>query len=131
MEGRVWRRPLTMVQKFEPNEYVAACAYGVCNMDGYVFHDYNGNGRIDDGDDYIYSNDACDSPFVVQGVESTVPKNNVLVFGSDQLEWGWFWGIPYVEGVKESEKGNGTPAFHWEDHVTTKWNENPERPNHS
>lgn len=25
MEGRVWRRPLTMVQKFEPNEYVAAC----------------------------------------------------------------------------------------------------------
>ena len=25
MEGRVWRRPLTEVQKFEANEYVAAC----------------------------------------------------------------------------------------------------------
>ena len=130
MERRVWRRPLTMVQKFEANEYVAACAYGVCNMDGYVFNDYNGNGRIDDRDDYIYKNNACDSPFVVQGAESTVPKNNVLVFESDQLEWG---GVifPYVKGVKESEKGNGIPAFHWDDHVTTKWNKNPERPNHS
>ena len=25
MEGRVWQRPLTEVQKFEANEYVAAC----------------------------------------------------------------------------------------------------------
>ena len=25
MEGRVWKRPLTEVQKFEANEYVAAC----------------------------------------------------------------------------------------------------------
>ena len=25
MEGKVWRRPLTEVQKFEANEYVAAC----------------------------------------------------------------------------------------------------------
>lgn len=25
MEGRVWERPQTLVQKFVPNEYVAAC----------------------------------------------------------------------------------------------------------
>lgn len=25
MEKRVWESPLTMVQKFEPNEYIAAC----------------------------------------------------------------------------------------------------------
>ena len=25
MERKVWRRPLTEVQKFEANEYVAAC----------------------------------------------------------------------------------------------------------
>ena len=28
MEGRVWKRPLTEVQKFEANEYVAACESG-------------------------------------------------------------------------------------------------------
>lgn len=28
MEGKVWRRPLTEVQKFEANEYVAACESG-------------------------------------------------------------------------------------------------------
>lgn len=39
MERRVWRRPLTMVQKFEANEYVAACESGTtylftCNAGG-------------------------------------------------------------------------------------------------
>lgn len=131
MERRVWRRPLTMVQKFEANEYVAACAYGVCNMDGYVFHDRNGNGRIDSEDDYIYYNEACESQFIVQGVDSTMPENNVLVFREDQIEWGLIILVPYVKGVKDEEKGNGVGAFHWDDHVTTKWNENPERPNHS
>lgn len=135
MERKVWRRPLTKVQKFEANEYVAACAYGVCNINGYVFEDNNGNGVIDSGDDYIYSNDACRSPFIVQGVDSPTPENNVLVFGSDQVEWGYRWvgiiRIPYVKGVKESEKNNGVGAFHWDDHVTTQWNTNPERPNHS
>ena len=29
MEGKVWRRPLTEVQKFEANEYVAACEEGI------------------------------------------------------------------------------------------------------
>ncbi len=130
MERRVWRRPLTMVQKFEANEYVAACAYGVCNMDGYVFHDRNGNGRIDSEDDYIYYNEACESQFIVQGVDSTMPDNNVLVFREDQIEWegGLIFGT-WV--VKDWHKDKGTPAFWWDDHVTTEWNPDPDRPNHS
>lgn len=56
MEKKVWRRPLTKVQKFEANEYIAAC--GDTNNEyifkcdamggilGAVFYD-NGNGEFD------------------------------------------------------------------------------------
>ena len=35
MEGRVWKRPFTEVQKFEANEYVAAC--GDTGYGNYLF----------------------------------------------------------------------------------------------
>lgn len=57
MERRVWRRPLTEVQKFEANEYVAACGDEnkvykfVCDAgggaEGNVYVDSNGNGKYD------------------------------------------------------------------------------------
>lgn len=59
MEGRVWKRPLTEVQKFEANEYVAACgesgvtykfvcdASGLFGLGGIVWDDTNGNGEFD------------------------------------------------------------------------------------
>lgn len=61
MERRVWIRPLTEVQKFEANEYVAACGdsgvvykfkcnagdknLGPFNYPYEVYVDYNGNGH--------------------------------------------------------------------------------------
>ena len=50
MEGRVWRRPLTEVQKFEPNEYCAGCGAGTT----YLFNCNAGDGAradiyLDDG----------------------------------------------------------------------------------
>lgn len=62
MEGKVWRRPLTEVQKFEANEYVAACGdenkvykfvcdapagplYYYRHGDGTIDGVYNGSGR--------------------------------------------------------------------------------------
>lgn len=71
MEGRVWRRPLTEVQKFEANEYVAACGASgvtykfVCNAGdgvyGSVYEETNGipglqTGRGGDTELARYSN---------------------------------------------------------------------------
>ena len=57
MERKVWRRPRTEVQKFEANEYVAAChdwntVYKFkCDAgggaSGNVYQDTNGNGEYD------------------------------------------------------------------------------------
>lgn len=68
MERKVWRRPLTEVQKFEANEYVAACGESgttykfVCNASGWfdlggiVIDDTNGNGVFDGlGTDHVRS----------------------------------------------------------------------------
>ena len=45
MEGKVWRRPLTKVQKFEANEYVAACGdHGSI----YLFECNTGDGELGD-----------------------------------------------------------------------------------
>ena len=55
MEGKVWRRPLTEVQKFEANEYVAACGdsgttyYFKCDAgEPYQYGDILGFPLIDD-----------------------------------------------------------------------------------
>lgn len=71
MEGRVWRRPLTEVQKFEANEYVAACESGVkylftCNAgggkSGTVYLETNGKPGLQTGwggDQYLSGYHAC------------------------------------------------------------------------
>ena len=61
MERRIWTRPVTEVQKFEANEYVAAChdwntVYKFkCDAgggeSGTVWVDTNGNGELDLGAD--------------------------------------------------------------------------------
>ena len=59
MERKMWRRPLTEVQKFEANEYVAACGdsgttyYFECNA-GQRGQSYNV--YFDDGTPYASSN---------------------------------------------------------------------------
>ena len=54
MDKRVWGQPITMVQKFEANEYVAACGdsgttyFFECNAPGGILYYYrNGDGKID------------------------------------------------------------------------------------
>ena len=62
MGRKVWRRPLTRVQQFEANEYVAACYRIKCTTPQrnstfyYLYDDSNDNGRWDSGDRLLYSN---------------------------------------------------------------------------
>ena len=67
MDKRVWGQPITMVQKFEANEYVAACGdsgvtyYFKCDASGWfgdggiVWNDTNKNGQFDFGKDEFRS----------------------------------------------------------------------------
>lgn len=130
MEGRVWRRPLTKVQKFEANEYVAACYHGVCNISGYVFNDTNGNGQYDPGvDRYNYYNTACDHEYWIEGQEAKLPDQNAFVFSSRQYNDNGtpFWIFDdYWEGV-----GDPTPAWNFDQVHTTTQMDLEERPNHS
>lgn len=130
MERKVWRRPLTEVQKFEANEYVAACYHGVCNISGYVFNDTNGNGQYDPGvDRYNYYNTACDHDYWIEGQDAELPKQNAFVF-SERKENNngtplWPWDDYYV--------GVGDPVSAWNfdrEHTTTQM-DLEERPNHS
>ncbi|HJD40948.1 MAG TPA: hypothetical protein H9913_13105 [Candidatus Blautia stercoripullorum] len=62
MERKVWEKPVTVVQKFVPNEYVAACYKIKCTTPQhnatfyYLYDDSNHNGTWDDGDRLLYSN---------------------------------------------------------------------------
>lgn len=81
MERRVWRRPLTMVQKFEANEYVAACESGTT----YLFTCDAGGGAS--GTVYVESNGA-------EGLQTTP-------------EWvgGWPWEGGYLRDADRSLGG--------------------------
>ena len=58
MEGKVWRRPLTQVQKFEPNEYCTTCGtqYGdylfECNAPAGKVYYYTTDGNVAGGVHY-------------------------------------------------------------------------------
>lgn len=72
MSKNVWTRPLTMVQRFEANEYVAACENGPgykfeCNAEaGRLYYYEWGDGKIDGvytgrwSADYIGSYSPCE-----------------------------------------------------------------------
>ena len=123
-------KPMMECEVFAANEYIAACFYGLCDTSGYVFEDNNSNGVIDSGDDYIYVNEACNSPYYQTGLDTPKPNTNVLVFDRDQVRW---IGIPFLGGtyeVKDDQKDKGTRGWHWQDHVTTHLVDN-DRPNHS
>lgn len=72
MEGRVWERPQMLVQKFEPNEYVAACGESgttykfTCDagggVSGSVYLETNGKEGLQTGwggDRYLSGYHAC------------------------------------------------------------------------
>ena len=66
MERKVWRRPLTEVQKFEANEYVAACYSVVCNVNAanevekitVLYYHYNDGVYEDPKDDLFFEQEA-------------------------------------------------------------------------
>ncbi len=134
MERKVWRRPLTEVQKFEANEYVAACYHGVCNISGYVFNDTNGNGQYDSGvDQYNYYNTACDHDYWIEGQDAQLPNKNAFVFQDRERKWvqtGDWHGIPTYDRVWVGV-GDPVPAWNYDQVHTTTQMDLEERPNHS
>lgn len=109
MEGKVWRRPLTEVQKFEANEYVAACGDSGTT---YLFTCDAGGGAS--GDVYVESN----------GVEG-LQTHGEWVGG-----WGGHWqeadrslgGYHACETTHEADSENeflnGYYVPYWSDDVT-------------
>lgn len=121
-----WEEPKIEVQMFMPNEYVAACYYGNCNISGEVFMDTNHNGQYDvDGDEYKYTNDACGHYFSVTGQDSPQPQANAFVV---DLDWVW-------DGLFQGywEVRSATPVYNFDNvHVATMDSiHTHERPNHS
>ena len=96
MEGKVWRRPLTEVQKFEANEYVATC--GDLNK-VYKFTCDAGDGVS--GDVYLETN------------------------GREGLQTGWF-GDRYLSGYHAcgtTHEAKTTDDFLDGYYVTSSWSE--------
>lgn len=104
MNNKQYYPPLLTVEKFIPNEYVAACNdtdywEGKCDWSGYIFTDTNGNGVYDAGvDKYKYYNTACSSTF------RTNEEPHVNAFGFSRAEQKW-------------QKSDGTfcTERHWHD----------------
>ena len=125
-----WEEPRIEVQKFIPNEYVAACYHGVCNITGHVFNDTNGNGQYDPGvDEYNYYNTACGHDYWIEGQDAELPPQNTFVFS----EWTWnnngtpLWIFDdYREGV-----GDAVSAWNYDQVHTTTTMDLENRPNHS
>lgn len=121
-------------EAFAANEYITACYHGVCNIDGHVFNDTNGNGQYDPGvDRYNYYNTACDHDYWIEGADAQLPDRNAFVFQKidfERVQTGSIFGIPIYDWVRV---GVGEPVRAWnfdQDHTTTSMDlEN--RPNHS
>lgn len=77
-----WEEPRIEVQKFMPNEYVAACWKINCNVPtGFGFIDNNKNGRYDKGDEKLTRDGSygCGVWHTgVQGVPDDGPKANAM-----------------------------------------------------
>lgn len=87
---KLWQRPVTEIQAFTPEAYVAVCGYTwscSCKTDAnngtyyYLYDDTNGNGQLDTGDTLVYSRRAgfhgCGTEHNVQSV--TKPTFNGFV----------------------------------------------------
>lgn len=125
-----WEEPRIEVQKFMPNEYVAACYYGNCNINGQVFMDSNHNDQYDvDVDEYKYTNEACGHYFSVTGQDSPKPQANAFVV---DREWVTDWWGPIPTGG-HWEVRSATPVYNFDNvHVSTMDSiHTHKRPNHS
>lgn len=126
---RVYVRPMIESEAFVPNEYITACYYGNCNIDGNVYTDNNDNGIYDEGiDTYKYTNSACKNSFEIIGETATKPGANAFIVGRH-----WVWDVKslFDWGYWSEEV---TPVYNFDDtHVSTLENiiQDTKRPNHS
>lgn len=124
MDKRVWEQPMTMVQKFETNEYVAACNSGVV----YKFQCTAGGGASGD----VYTKDgtnltagslqyyhACDETHEASSTDDFIDGTLVFNGGNDKAgEYVGWWPFGHYEGYKS------IPVIIWTDggtdvHCTT------------
>ena len=121
MEGKVWRRPLTEVQKFEANEYVAACGdSGVvynfeCNA-GSRWDSYNV--YFDDGTPYASSNGNEEWYTQFTGYHPCGQTHE------EESNSGFYDGYMYLQNWKGNNSGNPIDVVIWTDggtnvHCTT------------
>lgn len=126
MEKRVWVRPVTMMQNFAPNEYVAACWKINCNVPtGIGFYDTNNNGRYDWSDTKIcWSNPRVGCGVWhkgVAGVPDDGPKANAMWQPTNG------WGNPKDEAyaVYYWSDGRGDSHKHFSKVEDAQWETNP------
>lgn len=121
MERKVWRRPLTKVQKFEANEYVAACGdSGVvynfeCNA-GSRWDSYNV--YFDDGTPYASSNGNEEWYTQFTGYHPCGETHEA------ESNSGFYDGYMYLQNWKGNNSGNPIDVVIWTDggtnvHCTT------------
>lgn len=106
-----WEEPRIEVQKFIPNEYVAACWRINCNVPtGFGFIDNNGNDQYDRGDEKLTSDGVygCGVWHTgVQGVPDDGPTANAM--WQPQEYRGGFWGGRYENA------GPAYDVYYWSD----------------
>lgn len=115
MERKVWRRPLTKVQKFEANEYVAACGdSGVvynfeCNA-GERGNSYNV--YFDDGTPYASSNSNEEWYAQFTGYHPCGATHEA------ESDSGFYDGYMYLQNWRGNNSGNRIDVVIWTDSGT-------------
>lgn len=104
MRGKVWKRPLTVVQKFEANEYIAAC--GDTNNE-YIFKcdamgGVTGTVFSSDGDDRFepfYGDSWMGTGYHACGEEHVTQTGDEFIEGWYVTGWDGITGGEWVEKV--------------------------------
>lgn len=129
MNRKVWKQPSTTVQKFVPNEYVAACWRINCNVPtGFGFIDNNGNDRYDWREDTKLTSDGVYGCGVwhagVQGVPDDGPTANAMWQPQRDGWWGYQDDGPAYDVYYWSD-GAGQTHRHFSKVSDAQWETNP------
>lgn len=101
VERREWALPQTVVQRFQPNEYVAACWKGICDKQGWIFIDKNNNNKADKNE-YIGWSIGCGRDIIVKTDNNEQPQYNAQIQDNSGN----------VTDVYYTEHYNGVRAYH-------------------
>ena len=110
MGRKVWQRPVTSVQKFEANEYVAACGDSgvlynfVCNAGGGKWGDvYTKDGTNLTGNSFIETSyyEACNATHTAPSDDEFIQGTLVFNDGNDKVgRYVGIWPFGYYEGYE-------------------------------